>query len=127
MASLGFDLYDETARDRIEVVFWRLAQDLLRLGQSCILELGFWLRSDRDEKRLGARALAVGVELHYLDVPIDERWRRIEARNAEGDWGVVPITRAQLEHYEGFFEIPERAEIDLFDEPEAKQQAWPAQ
>jgi predicted kinase len=117
MASLGFDLYDEVGRDRLEAQFWRLAQDLLRLGQSAILESGFWLRSDRDEKRLGARALGAAVELHYLDVSLDERWRRIERRNAEGSWHTVPITRSQLEHYERFFEIPERAEMDLFDGP----------
>ncbi|MGZ3716634.1 MAG: AAA family ATPase [Ktedonobacterales bacterium] len=115
MAALGFNLYDETVRDRLEVLFWRHAQYLLRLGQSVILESGFWLRSDRDEKRLGARALSATVELHYLDVPLDERWRRIEARNTEGAWGAVPITRTQLESYERFFEIPERADIDLFD------------
>ena len=119
MESLGFDPHDEAARDRIEVQFWRLAQDLLRLGQSVILESGFWLRSDRDEKRLGARALGAAAELHYLDVPLDERWRRIEARNAEDAWGAVPIARAQLEGYEGFFEAPECAELDLFDEPVA--------
>lgn len=118
MASLGIDLYDEGARDRIEALFWQLAQDLLRLGQSVILESGFWLRSDRDEKRLGARALGAAVELHYLDVPLDERWRRIETRSAQGAWGAVPIARADLERYEGFFEIPQRAELDLFDGPE---------
>jgi predicted kinase len=89
MVQLGFDLYDEAARDRIEVLFWQLAQQLLVLGQSVILESGFWLRSDRDEKRLGGRALGASVELHYLDVPIGERWRRIETRNAEGIWGAV--------------------------------------
>lgn len=126
-ASLGIDLHDEVARDRIEVLFWQLAQDLLRLGQSVILESGFWVRSDRDEKRLGARALGAGVELHYLNAPFDERWRRVEAGNVAGGWGVAPITRAQLEHYERFFEAPERAEIDLFDVPKMKKQALPAQ
>src|SRR5271165_4835588 len=91
MAHLGFDLHDEAARDRVEVLFWQLAQQALALGQSVVLESGFWLRSDRDEKRLRARALGASVELHYLDVPMDERWRRIEARNAEGTWGAVPI------------------------------------
>lgn len=127
MASLGVDLYDEAMRDRLEVQFWRLAQGLLRLGQSVILESGFWLHSDRDEKRLGARALGAAVELHYLDVPLDERWRRIAARNAECPFGAVPITRTQLEQYERFFQIPEQAEIDLFDMPHTKAQAWQAQ
>jgi predicted kinase len=117
MAQHSIELHDEAARDRIEKLFWQLAQDLLRLGQSVILESGFWLRADRDEKRLGAHALGAAIELHYLDVPLEERWRRIERRNAEGAWGCVPITREQLESWEPFFEVPEPAELDLFDEP----------
>src|SRR4051794_30586710 len=96
--------HDEAARDRIEVVFWQLAQHLQRLGQCVILEAGFWLRSDRDEKRLGARALGVAVELHYLDAPLHERYRRIERRTAAGAVGSVPIIRAERERWAEFFE-----------------------
>jgi predicted kinase len=117
MADLGVDLFDEEFRDRLEQLFWHLAQTLLQRGQDVILESGFWLRSDRDQKRLGAHALGVGVELHYLDVPIDELCRRLEARNVEGPWGAVPITGAQLERWATFFETPDQAEIDLFDDP----------
>lgn len=117
LAQLGIDLLDEETRDRLEKVFWRHAQDLLRLGQSVILESGFWLRSDRDEKRLGARALGAVVELRYLEVPIDELCRRLEARNGSGRRDTVPITREMLAEYSGSFEAPDRAEADLFDPP----------
>src|SRR4249920_2918461 len=63
LVGLGIDLWDETTRDRLEGLFWTLAQDVLRAGGTVILESGFWLRSDRDEKRLGARALGAAVEL----------------------------------------------------------------
>ena len=53
---------------------------------------------------LGARALGVIVELHFLNVPHEERWRRIEARNAEATWGAVPITCEQLAGWDPFFE-----------------------
>ena len=85
-----------------------------------ILESGFWLRSDRDEKRLGAKALLVRIELHHLDVPIDELRRRLEQRNAEGEWGTVPITREQIEHWWGFFEPPGFEEISLYDGPRSR-------
>ena len=39
----------------------------------------------RDEKRLGARALGVGVELHYLFAPLDELVRRAAHRTASGE------------------------------------------
>lgn len=123
MAGLGIDLHDEAARERIERLFWQLAQSLLGLGVSVILESGFWVREDRDEKRLGARALGVAMELHYLEVPIDELWRRIEVHNGEGSWGTAPITRAQIESYVGFFHAPEPAELAQFDDPAVSCQA----
>lgn len=119
LVSLGIDLRDEATRDKLEVIFWRHAQDLLRLGQSVILESGFWLRSDRDEKRLGARALGAAVELRYLATPLDELYRRLEARQAEGAWNATPITRAELERWAGFFQAPDAAEMALFDAPAA--------
>jgi predicted kinase len=115
MIDLGIDLHDELARARVEVRFWKLAQQLLALGLSVILESGFWLRSDRDEKRVGARALGVRVELHYLNVPLDERWRRVSTRNAGSGWNGSPITREQLATWDRFFEVPTPAELELFD------------
>ena len=115
MVALGFDIQDEQARDHIEALFWKLAQRLLALGQSVILESGFWSRSDRDEKRLGARALGVDVELHYLEVPLEERWRRIEVCNDDPMWSGAPISRDQLEAWDRYFEVPDSDEIDLFD------------
>ena len=52
-----------------------------------------------------------------LDVPIEERWRRIEVRNSEASWGAVPITRDQLESWPVFFERPDAAEMETFDTP----------
>lgn len=117
LAALNIDLRDEATRDRLEREFWRLAQRLLALGQSVILESGFWLRADRDEKRLGARALGAAVELRYLHAPLDELYRRIEGRNASPDPGDVNITRADLELWTTFFQPPDAAELALFDPP----------
>jgi predicted kinase len=55
---LGIDYYDEQRRVQLEARLWRLGQELLTLGQSVILENGFWAREERDELRLGARPLA---------------------------------------------------------------------
>jgi predicted kinase len=105
---LGIDLFDTAARLRLERRFWRLAQNLLRLGQSVVMESGFWLRSDRDEKRLGARALGAAVELRYLDAPLEELARRLAGRGA-------PITLEMLREYAPLFEAPGADEIGLFD------------
>ncbi len=115
LADLGIDLFDQTTRVRLEAVFWRLAQDLLRVGTSVVLESGFWRREDRDEKRQAAHALGATVELVYLDVPFDERWRRIERRNAGSLEGTVRIERDQLAGYDQLFEPPDDDELALFD------------
>ena len=60
LTDLEIDLWDDGVRDRLEKRFWHLAQDLLRLGQNVILESGFWLRSDREEKRLAGQAIEIG-------------------------------------------------------------------
>jgi predicted kinase len=117
MTELGIDLWDEAARDRIERLFWQLAQELLRHRQSVILESGFWLRSERDEKRLGGRALGAAVELRYLPASIDELVRRLERRSCEGRPGNVTIPRADLRRFQHQFEAPDDEEIGLFDPP----------
>lgn len=113
---LGIDYYDEQSRVRLEKRLWLLGQELLALGQSVILENGFWAREERDELRLAARSLGVAVELHYLDAPIDELWRRLEIRNQEGKPGTAPIEREDLDKWAQQFEAPDAAELALFDE-----------
>ena len=113
---LGIDYYDEQGRVRLEDRLWRLGQELLTLGQSVILENGFWAREERDELRLTARALGVAVELHYLEATLEELWRRIQLRNDQARPGVVPIKRQDLEKWALQFEPPDAAERALFDE-----------
>jgi predicted kinase len=114
---LGADVWDDEFRVRLESQLWILTQDLLAQGQSVILEWGHWARVERDEKRLGARALGVGVELHYLDAPLEELIERAERRNASGEWKASPMTRAHFEQWATIFQPPDEQEIQLFDQP----------
>ena len=115
--ALGIDYYDEEARVRLEGRLWWLAQELLTFGQSVVLEHGFWAREERDELRLTGRSLGAIVELHYLEVPAEELWRRLEVRNTEAKPGAVPINRKDLEKWAAQFEAPDAAELALFDNP----------
>lgn len=117
LIALGSTPWDEPTRVRLEQELWHLARDALRLDVSVVVDFGLWARSERDAFREAARALGVGVELHYLDVPIDELWRRIDARNAAPPWASYPITRAHLEAWAASFQAPDAAELDLFDPP----------
>ena len=90
------------------------------LGQSVILEWGHWARAERDEKRLGARALGVGVELHYVDAPLEELIERAELRSASGEWTASPMTQAHFKRWATIFQPPDDEEMLLFDEPVAE-------
>src|ERR1700683_4070151 len=118
-AQLGHDVWDDEFRARLEPQLWALTQELLAQGQSVILEWGHWARVERDETRLRARALGVGVELHYLQAPLEELIGRAERRNASGEWTAAPITRAHFEEWAPIFQPPDEEEILLFDEPVA--------
>lgn len=115
--ALGSTPWDEPAREKVEAQLWRLAQEILRLDLSVVLDFGLWARMERDEIRIAARGLGVGIELHYLDVAIEELWRRIEARNCDPPWDSYPIRRVDLDEWASIFQAPDAAELSLFDLP----------
>jgi predicted kinase len=117
--ALGSSPWDQVTGTRMEQELWRLAQELLRLGVSVVIDFGLWARAERDEMRTVGRDLGVGVELHYLDVPVDELWRRIDARNASPSWVDTPISLADLKGWSRQFEAPDADDLALFDPPPA--------
>ena len=115
--ALGSSPWDRGFGEKLEGELWRLAQDLLQRGVSVVLDFGLWARAERDQLRTGARRLGVGVELHYLDAPLDELWRRIDERNAAPPWSSEPIGRHHLDEWSAIFEAPDSDELALFDAP----------
>ncbi|WNV84205.1 ATP-binding protein [Umezawaea sp. Da 62-37] len=114
MAGLGVDLFDIGFRAGLEAVFRRHALELLSSGVDVVLENGFWSRAERAELLRDCRAVGAAVELHHLDVPFEELVRRLEVRN--GLPGEAVITRAMLADYAELFEVPDAAELALFDQ-----------
>lgn len=115
--ALGSSPWDRPAGEKIERELWHLAQEILGLGLSVVLDFGLWARVERDEMRTVARGLGVGVELQYLEVPADELWRRIEVRNSAPPWDKEPILRTDLDEWLAIFEAPDASELALFDPP----------
>ena len=113
LSALGINLYDAEMRERIEALQWKVAQNLLTLGQVAIIEWGTWARSERDALRDGARKLGAAVELHYLDAPVDVLYERIRQRGQEDP----PIERSDLVGWAAIFQVPTAEEIALFDQP----------
>ena len=112
--ALGIDQFDEEFQTKLEAEFWRLAQRLIELGTSVILEWGFWARSERDEKLEAGRGLGAAVELRFLDVPYDDLVRRVANRREAGG---IAITESHMAQYRGIFQPPTEEELALFDAP----------
>ena len=111
MAALSLNLWDEHRRERIEALQWKLAQELLAVGLTVIIEWGTWGRSERDTLRLRAREVGAAVELHYLSAPVDVLFDRIQRRGLE----TPPIERDQLLRWTKIFQVPTAEEMALFD------------
>jgi predicted kinase len=111
MDALGIGLSDGESRERIEKLQWKLAPEILVLGQNVIIEWGTWGRSERDALRCGARALRAAVELHFIDAPVEVLFERIRRRNRESP----PITFEDVVKWSENFERPSAEEMALFD------------
>lgn len=111
MNALGINLWDAEKREKIERLQWQLGQEFLGMRMTIIIEWGTWGRSERDALRARARELGATVELHYLPVPFEVLFERIQRRGIENP----PITREQLLQWAGAFQEPTPQELALFD------------
>ncbi len=111
MLALGFELYDEGARERVEQLQWVLAQRMLAAGSNVILENGFWSRRERNSYRSTAVALGANARLHYLDVPVEELKRRIILRNRERPTE-AQVNPTDLDEWAVLFEPPGADELN---------------
>jgi predicted kinase/GNAT superfamily N-acetyltransferase len=111
--AIGGSLWDSEARQRIEKLQWNIAQRILSLGRSVVIEWGTWTRSERDVLRTTARQLGAAVELHFLDAPVEVLFDRIRHRKAE----TPAITLDDIRRWVQMFERPSSEEIAVFDAP----------
>jgi predicted kinase len=111
--ALSINLYREDVRGKVEALQWKLAQDLLMLGLTVIIEWGTWDRSERDTLRLGARALGAAVELRYVSAPSEVLFERLQRRGRE----CPPIEQEAVSRWFELFQVPGPEEMALFDKP----------
>lgn len=104
-------------RSPIESLQWDVARRALVLGVDVILENGFWSREERNYFRAGVEALGANVELHYLDVDIDELWRRLSKRNLDLPPGTFHVSKENLEAWAKSFEPPSEDELPFLTHP----------
>jgi predicted kinase len=104
-------------REHIESIQWDVAKRSLVLGTNVILENGFWSREERIRFRTEAEALGARVELHYLNLSLDELWKRLEKRNADLPIGTFHVQRGELEQWMEWFEPPGEDETPFLTLP----------
>ena len=113
--ALGLDPHDHERREVFERLQWDEGLRLLELGVSVIAESAGWRRVSRDRRRLAAARLGVRTELHVLDVPLNERWRRIQERDLDPARAAHRL-RASSFGFESYWEPPGEAERATYDE-----------
>ena len=95
-------------------LFWTLAARLLSLGMNVILDYGLWSREERDLFRARAEALGARVELHALELPLDQLWARIERRNLALTAQDAPISHEELTGWWHSYQRPDKDELALY-------------
>jgi predicted kinase len=100
--------------ERCLAQIWSVALPVASRNVPCVLDLGFSRAQSRVKFADLAKAAGLSVQLHFIDVPVEERWRRVEARNArKGETYQLgfDVTREMFDFVEGLWEAPTQAEM----------------
>jgi predicted kinase len=98
--------------NRCEEAIFAVVRQLGKLGTPAILDLGF-TKAEHRAKFFGlAREAGLPVQLHWLDVPAEERWGRVLKRNKErGETFAMEVNRDMFDFMEGIWEPPTQDEM----------------
>ena len=98
--------------DRCEAMIFETAKQAVSIGVPAILDLGFTKAAHRQKFAKLAADAQILVVLHVLDVPVEERWARVEARNAnKGETYAMEVDRSMFDFVETMWELPDPAEM----------------
>jgi predicted kinase len=100
--------------ERCLTQIWTVAQQIAARGVPCVLDTGFGQAKSRARFARLAKDAGLTVQLHLLDVAAEERWRRVQARNAQkGETYQLgfDVTREMFDFVEGLWEPPTEAEM----------------
>jgi predicted kinase len=85
---------------------------LSALGVPSILDLGFTRADHRARFAAAATNIGATVSLHWIDVSTQERWQRVQQRNAEkGQTFAMNVDRDMFDFMEGQWQSPGDEEI----------------
>jgi predicted kinase len=85
---------------------------LSAIGVATVLDLGFTRADHRNAFAAFAAALGATTCLHFVDVSSEERWRRVESRNAaRGETYAMQVDRAMFDFMESAWQAPSADEL----------------
>ena len=102
------------ALERCLTQIWAVVLRIAARNVPCVLDIGLGQAQSRARFAELARIAGLSVQLLFIDVPAEERWRRVEARNAQkGETYQLgfDITREMFDFVEGLWEPPTDAEM----------------
>lgn len=96
---------------RCEAQIMETARQLAARGVPAILDLGFTTKEHRDTFRAFAAEAGLSAAVHFIDVPADERWFRVNRRNKErGETYAMQVDRQMFDFMDAMWEPPLEAE-----------------
>jgi predicted kinase len=102
--------------NRCEVQIAAMAIQCSKRGVPAVLDLGFTKAQHRQKFADIAKDVGLEVVLHFLDVTVDERWARVQKRNAQkGETYAMDVNREMFDFVEGMWEAPSEEELSKLD------------
>jgi predicted kinase len=98
--------------DRSEIIIMQLLQQLETAKTDAILDLGLSKFEHRQKFRNFASTHRYEIKLHFLDIPKQTRWERVQQRNNEkGATFEFEVSENNFNFMETWFERPSDAEM----------------
>ena len=93
---------------------WTTTQSLLAVDVSVVLELGLVRYADRQPFYQRLDDSGVEAKIFVLDVPREERWRRVQLRNrTKGPTYRMEVTEQVFEIADDAWEMPDDLEVEI--------------
>ena len=98
--------------ERSEHIIMNLVQQLEQSNTDSILDLGLSKYAHREKFRHFAAANSFKIKLHFLDIPKETRWQRVQQRNTEkGAMFEFEVTQENFNFMQNWFEPPTKEEL----------------
>lgn len=113
-------------RDILEGRLLTLALEVVRLGNSVVLDFGCWSRDERCAIRRLVEDAGGSFELVYVPVDEETQRARIAHRQATAPHETFPLSEQELAGARAFFQEPDAAELSggEIDDPPAGWKSW---